>query len=178
MGVGGECSSLHDLTLGSNSGLAITGQSGTPAGTPDSLAGFLPPGLKKLLMQVRTYWSVTQPAPRRGPRKRQVQTFLTLKIRAPSWKATPARALGRSLSPRAGTRPSVLTNREELSFFTVLAFPKASRMGLACSSCRSSSPWKEPRCCEGQAEARAAKPALPDARDSGRAVSTHAAHLE
>lgn len=98
---GGGCPSLHDLTLGSNSGLAITGQSGTPAGTPDSLAGFLPPGLKKLLMQVRTYWSVTQPAPRRGPRKRQVQTFLTLKIRAPSWKATPARALGRSLSPES-----------------------------------------------------------------------------
>lgn len=34
-----------------------------------------------------------------------------------------------------------LTNREELSFLTVLAFPKASRMGLAWSSCFSSSPW-------------------------------------
>lgn len=33
-----------------------------------------------------------------------------------------------------------LTNREELSFLTVLALPKASRMGLACSSCFSSSP--------------------------------------
>lgn len=42
--------------------------------------------------------------------------------------------------PRAGCHQLVLTNREELSFFTVLAFPKASRIGLACSSCRSSSP--------------------------------------
>ena len=47
-----------------------------------------------------------------------------------------------------------LTNREELSFLTVLAFPKASRMGLACSSCRSSSPWKgTQRRGEGQAVA-------------------------
>lgn len=29
---------------------------------------------------------------------------------------------------------SVLTKRDELSFFTVLAFPKDSRMGLACKS--------------------------------------------
>lgn len=36
-----------------------------------------------------------------------------------------------------------LTNLEELSFLTVLAFPKASRMGLACSSCFSSSPWRK-----------------------------------
>lgn len=42
--------------------------------------------------------------------------------------------------PRAGCHQLVLTNREELSFFTVLAFPKASSIGLACSSCRSSSP--------------------------------------
>lgn len=35
----------------------------------------------------------------------------------------------------------VLTKREELSFFTVFAFPKDSRMGLAWSSCRSSSPY-------------------------------------
>lgn len=34
----------------------------------------------------------------------------------------------------------ILTNLEELSFFTVLAFPKASRMGLAWSNCLSSSP--------------------------------------
>lgn len=34
-----------------------------------------------------------------------------------------------------------LTNLEELSFLTVFALPKASRMGLACSSCLSSSPW-------------------------------------
>jgi len=33
-----------------------------------------------------------------------------------------------------------LTNREELSFLMVLALPKASRMGLACSSWFSSSP--------------------------------------
>lgn len=33
-----------------------------------------------------------------------------------------------------------LTKRDELSFLTVLAFPKDSRMGLACRSCRSSSP--------------------------------------
>lgn len=33
-----------------------------------------------------------------------------------------------------------LTNLEELSFLMVLAFPKASRMGLACRSCFSSSP--------------------------------------
>lgn len=35
---------------------------------------------------------------------------------------------------------TVLTNLEELSFFTVLAFPKASRIGLAWSNCLSSSP--------------------------------------
>lgn len=34
----------------------------------------------------------------------------------------------------------ILTNLEELSFFTVLAFPKASRMGFAWSNCLSSSP--------------------------------------
>ena len=34
-----------------------------------------------------------------------------------------------------------LTNLEELSFLTVFALPKASRMGFACSSCFSSSPW-------------------------------------
>lgn len=33
-----------------------------------------------------------------------------------------------------------LTNLEELSFLTVLALPKASRMGFACSSCFSNSP--------------------------------------
>ena len=33
-----------------------------------------------------------------------------------------------------------LTNLEELSFLTVLALPKASRIGLALSSCCSSSP--------------------------------------
>lgn len=33
-----------------------------------------------------------------------------------------------------------LTNLEELSFLTVLALPKASRMGFACSNCLSSSP--------------------------------------
>lgn len=38
---------------------------------------------------------------------------------------------------------SVLTKRDELSFFTVFAFPKDSRMGLACKSWRSSSPWKK-----------------------------------
>lgn len=38
-------------------------------------------------------------------------------------------------------KSSKLTNLEELSFFMVLAFPKASRMGLACRSCFSSSPW-------------------------------------
>jgi len=32
------------------------------------------------------------------------------------------------------------TNLDELSFFTVFALPKASRIGLACSSCCSSSP--------------------------------------
>lgn len=37
---------------------------------------------------------------------------------------------------------SLLTNRDELSFFTVLALPKDSRMGLACKSWRSNSPWK------------------------------------
>lgn len=35
-----------------------------------------------------------------------------------------------------------LTNLEELSFLTVLALPKASRIGLACSSCLSSSPYR------------------------------------
>lgn len=35
-----------------------------------------------------------------------------------------------------------LTNLEELSFLTVFALPKASRMGLACSSCFSSSPYQ------------------------------------
>ena len=34
-----------------------------------------------------------------------------------------------------------LTNREELSFFTVLAFPKASKIGFACKSCCSNSPY-------------------------------------
>jgi hypothetical protein len=33
-----------------------------------------------------------------------------------------------------------LTNLDELSFFTVLALPKASRMGFACNNCCSSSP--------------------------------------
>jgi len=37
-------------------------------------------------------------------------------------------------------RSKQLTKREELSFLTVLALPKASRMGFACSSCCSSSP--------------------------------------
>lgn len=36
-----------------------------------------------------------------------------------------------------------LTKREELSFLTVLALPKDSRMGLACRSCRSNSPCEE-----------------------------------
>lgn len=36
---------------------------------------------------------------------------------------------------------SILTKREELSFLTVFAFPNASRIGLACSSWDSSSPW-------------------------------------
>lgn len=40
---------------------------------------------------------------------------------------------------------SVLTKRDELSFFTVFAFPKDSRMGLACKSCRSSSPYHRKR---------------------------------
>lgn len=35
-----------------------------------------------------------------------------------------------------------LTNLDELSFLTVLAFPKASRIGFACSNCCSSSPCK------------------------------------
>lgn len=35
-----------------------------------------------------------------------------------------------------------LTNREELSFFTVFAFPNASRIGLAWRSCCSSSPYQ------------------------------------
>lgn len=39
-----------------------------------------------------------------------------------------------------GGAENTLTKREELSFLMVLAFPKASRMGLACSSCFSSSP--------------------------------------
>ena len=34
-----------------------------------------------------------------------------------------------------------LTKRDELSFFTVLAFPKASRIGLAAKSCLSNSTW-------------------------------------
>ena len=34
-----------------------------------------------------------------------------------------------------------LTKRDELSFLTVLALPKASKMGLAWRSCASSSPW-------------------------------------
>lgn len=38
---------------------------------------------------------------------------------------------------------SVLTKRDELSFFTVFAFPNDSRMGLACKSWRSNSPWKQ-----------------------------------
>lgn len=33
-----------------------------------------------------------------------------------------------------------LTKRDELSFFTVLALPNASSIGLACKSCCSSSP--------------------------------------
>lgn len=36
----------------------------------------------------------------------------------------------------------VLTKRDELSFFTVLALPNASRIGLACNNCCSSSPYK------------------------------------
>lgn len=38
-----------------------------------------------------------------------------------------------------------LTNRDELSFLMVFAFPKASRMGFACSSCFSSSPYRSPQ---------------------------------
>lgn len=47
-----------------------------------------------------------------------------------------------------------LTKRDELSFFTVLALPKDSRMGLACRSWRSNSPcgerkWgKKPTSCQ------------------------------
>ena len=36
-----------------------------------------------------------------------------------------------------------LTKRDELSFFTVLAFPKASKMGLAANSCLSNSTLEE-----------------------------------
>ena len=43
------------------------------------------------------------------------------------------------------TKTPHLTNLEELSFLTVFALPKASRMGLACSSCLSSSPWDTQR---------------------------------
>lgn len=43
--------------------------------------------------------------------------------------------------PRYPRLENRLTKREELSFLMVLAFPKASRMGLACSSCFSSSPY-------------------------------------
>lgn len=39
------------------------------------------------------------------------------------------------------------TNREELSFLMVLAFPNASRMGLACNSCFSSSPCRPKQGC-------------------------------
>lgn len=47
-----------------------------------------------------------------------------------------------------------LTKRDELSFFTVLALPKDSRMGLACRSWRSNSPYgkrhryKQPSGCQ------------------------------
>ena len=71
-----------------------------------------------------------------------------------STKSDPSLRLGhkRPVGRCPGAPP--LTNREELSFLTVLAFPKASRMGLACSSCRSSSPWKgTQRRGEGQAVA-------------------------
>ena len=48
----------------------------------------------------------------------------------------------RKLQVEMSTRNTVLlTKREELSFFTVLAFPKASRIGLACKSCCSNSPY-------------------------------------
>lgn len=33
-----------------------------------------------------------------------------------------------------------LTNLDELSFFTVLALPNASRIGFACNNCCSNSP--------------------------------------
>ena len=36
-----------------------------------------------------------------------------------------------------------LTKRDELSFLTVLALPKASKIGLAWSNCCSSSPYKK-----------------------------------
>jgi hypothetical protein len=42
----------------------------------------------------------------------------------------------------SGDYPEILTNLEELSFLTVLALPKASNMGLACSNCCSNSPYK------------------------------------
>lgn len=63
--------------------------------------------------------------------------------------------------PRATAPQPVLTNREELSFFTVLAFPKASRIGLACSSCRSSSPCGGTESHEGRAAVWAAEPGMP-----------------
>lgn len=37
----------------------------------------------------------------------------------------------------------ILTKRDELSFFTVFAFPNDSRIGLACKSCRSNSPYQK-----------------------------------
>lgn len=40
-------------------------------------------------------------------------------------------------------KKNALTNRDELSFFVVLAFPNASRIGLAASSCLSSSTWSK-----------------------------------
>lgn len=55
-------------------------------------------------------------------------------------------AAKKGISPQAAVRftdpgrTGVLTKREELSFFTVFAFPKDSRMGLAWRSCLSSSP--------------------------------------
>ena len=83
------------------------------------------------------------------------------------------------LPRKLGRGRPLLTNREELSFFTVLAFPKASRIGLACSSCRSSSPWKgTQRCSEDQAMAWAAKPAPSGRGESGRAMSTCPTGLE
>lgn len=105
-----------------------------------------------------------------GRRKQQTQILIvwgeSTQVGAHGVKTCAGSLMSREPQPQP-YQPG-LTNREELSFFTVLAFPKASRIGLACSSCRSSSPCRGTQSHEGQAAVWATEPKVPE-REACRA---------